>query len=134
MRGHAQFNFPAFDRAANLLRQGVGVTEVFNPADRDRHKYGPDFAFANGSGSLDEAARAFGFSLRDSLGADLAWICKHADAVVLLPGWDRSLGATAEMQTAQALGLRIGEFTDPPLARWDEEGGLTIHAVEWWDK
>ena len=46
-----------------------------------------------------------GFSLREALGADTAWICAHADAIALLPGWEKSTGATAENALAVALGL-----------------------------
>ena len=39
------------------------------------------------------------------MGDDLAWICKHADIIVLLPGWERSLGVKAELATAEAIGV-----------------------------
>ena len=47
------------------------------------------------------------FNLREALGADLAWICAEADAVAVLPGWENSLGAAAEVATARALGLPV---------------------------
>jgi hypothetical protein len=37
----------------------------------------------------------------------LAWICKEADAVYLLKGWEKSKGALAEKATAEALGLEV---------------------------
>jgi len=45
--------------------------------------------------------------LRDVFAVDTNWICKKADAVALLPGWEHSLGATMEYDLAMALGLTI---------------------------
>lgn len=103
MRGYPQFNFPAFMTAAKKLRKD-GHT-VFNPAEKDIEKHG-DKIWKKSKGSLKEAEKQ-GFSLRDALGKDLAYICKSADAVALLPGWRRSKGATAERATAEALGLEV---------------------------
>ena len=105
MRGIPEFNFPAFDEAAVLLRsQGH---EVFSPADADRERHGHDFAKGNHAGCNDHAAENHGFNLREALGIDLAWICAEADAIALLPGWENSKGARAEKATADALGLKI---------------------------
>ena len=75
------------------------------------HDEGNGFNWSGMSGDLAEAAKQ-GFSLRKALGDDLAWICAHADAVVMLPGWEKSLGATAEVATAKALGLLAQELND----------------------
>lgn len=48
-----------------------------------------------------------GFDLREALGWDLAWIAEHADAVAVLPGWEDSKGAKAEVATAHALGIPV---------------------------
>ena len=98
MRGIEDFNFPAFDAAAARLRAHGHV--VFSPAERDRAKLGDIFHSANGNEKEIKE-----FSLREALGADTAWIAEHADAVVLLPGWERSLGAQAEAALARSLGL-----------------------------
>jgi hypothetical protein len=109
MRGIPEFNFPAFNAAAAALRK-IGC-KVFNPAERDieRHK-GVDISKGNATGDEKQAAATYGFSLRDALGDDLAFICKYADAVALLPGWQNSKGAKAEHATADALGLVIVEL------------------------
>jgi Domain of unknown function (DUF4406) len=101
MRGIKDFNFPAFDAAAAELR-ALGH-EVFNPTERDRAVHGDD---VNNSptGDLSDVPQ---FNLRDALGDDLAWICREADAVVALDGWENSKGATAEVATARALGLGV---------------------------
>lgn len=103
MRGIKDFNFPAFDAAAAKLR-AAGIL-VFNPAEHDREVNGADFGKSE-TGSLDEV-EAKGFSLRDALKADTSWICDNADAVAVLPGWENSKGAIAEVSLAKALGLEV---------------------------
>lgn len=104
MRGIPNFNFPAFHAAAAALRsQGH---EVFNPAERDVERDGTDWGKAVPTGDL-ATAQAKGFSLRAALGDDLAYICSEADAIALLPNWERSKGANVEKATAEALGLEI---------------------------
>lgn len=103
MRGIPEFNFPAFYAGARRLRaQGH---EVFNPAERDNEHHGTDISKGNATGSEAQAVQQHGFNLRDALGADLAYICGHADAIALLPGWENSKGVAAELATARALGL-----------------------------
>lgn len=102
MRGYPNFNFPAFDYAAAKLRQQGH--EVFSPAERDRSVHGTKLE-DNATGSEIEAASNVGFSLREALGADMAYISSTAEAVALLPGWEKSSGANAELALAKALGL-----------------------------
>lgn len=101
MRGLPDLNFPAFDAAAAKLREWGH--EVFNPAERDRDVYGEDFA----AGTSGDPAEIPKFDLREALFADLAWICLNADAVVTLPGWRQSAGASAEVAVAAALGITV---------------------------
>lgn len=98
MRGIEDFNFAAFDEAASQLRARGHL--VFSPAERDRARMGDVFHSPTGDETEIEH-----FSLREALEADTAWIARHADAVVLLPGWERSRGAQAEAALALALGL-----------------------------
>jgi len=94
MRGIPLSNFPAFDAAAVKLR--AEGHEVFNPADHDRLL------------GLDGTNGDIGVDLRRKLfGADTDWICRTADAVALLPGWEKSLGAMAEWRLALAVGLEV---------------------------
>ena len=108
MRGLPEFNFPAFFSAAKRLR--LDGHEVFHPAEKDIERYGTDISKGNHEGREDVAASQHGFSLREALAADLAWICAEADGIALLPGWRNSKGATAEHATAVALGLIIIEL------------------------
>lgn len=103
MRGKPHFNFPAFHAAAAALR--AEGHEVFSPAEKDMERHGSDFATTNVTGCTVAAEKDYGFSLRQALHDDLSWICQHAEAIALLPGWEASNGARAEWATAFALGL-----------------------------
>lgn len=106
MSGIPHFNFPAFNSAAATLR--ANGHSVFNPAERDIERHGGvDISFSNDKGDPEKAKRDFGFSLRDALADDTAFICKYADAIAMLPGWENSKGARAEHALAFALGHTI---------------------------
>lgn len=101
MRGIPEFNFPAFLDADTRLQNMGHMT--FNPAQKDIDLHG-DAIYKGRSGDLREIAH-LGFSLRESLGYDLEFICKQADGIVLLEGWEQSSGARAELATCKALGI-----------------------------
>ena len=117
MRGKPYFNRSMFKAWTEMLRHEGH--EVFSPLEEDIKRHGTRFTEENPAGSEEQAAQRFGFSIRDALGHDLAWICRHADAVALLPGWDKSKGATAEKATAEALGLELIYLGEP----WDAPHG-----------
>jgi hypothetical protein len=99
MQGYKDFNFPAFMSAAQVLRdQGHNV---FNPAERDTEAHGDTLKSA--TGNLQDIKHT-GFSLREALYHDTKFICLEADAIALLPGWEKSNGARAEHALAVALG------------------------------
>lgn len=100
MSGYPEWNFPAFDAAARVLRRHDLI--VFNPAERDR---ATGFDPTGMTGTEDLAA--VGFDLRAAMRDNLAWLCEHADAVALLDGWERSPGALAEVAVARALKLSL---------------------------
>jgi hypothetical protein len=76
------FNYPAFDKAAARLRKAGH--EVFNPADNDREKGYSDEIKAN-AGKVSSSLK------RRIILDDLTYICKRAEAVAYLPGWDGSV-------------------------------------------
>ena len=100
MRGYQDFNAHAFDVARKHLRS-LGH-EVFCPRQNDLRN-GFDSVGLTG---LEDLA-SLGFNLREALAEDMDWICRHATAVFMLPGWSGSKGATAERAVAVALGLDI---------------------------
>lgn len=112
MTGIPEFNFPAFDAAAEKYR-AMGW-EVVNPAEHDREA-GLDVTGMTGDPAEAEAA---GFVLTDALLWDLHQVAE-CDGIVLLAGWSRSSGAKAELALAAALGKWAIE---------DEWGGEPIAA------
>jgi hypothetical protein len=106
MRGYENFNFPAFDYAAERLRERGFV--VFSPAERDREVYGADIEF-NPTGDESKVSNK-ACTIEDCMKADTAWICDNAQAIALLPGWQKSSGANAELALAKALGLTVMEL------------------------
>jgi hypothetical protein len=103
MRGHKNFNFPAFDFATAKLRS-YGH-EVFSPAERDRTAYGAEIE-NNPTGDEAKVANPV-CTIRDCMSADCEWISRNADAIALLPGWETSSGARAEHALGVAIGLTI---------------------------
>lgn len=112
MSGYPHLNREKFDNAAEAFREGGW--EVFNPAENDLQLYGEGwFEDNDGTKEACEAAKKkYGVDVRDLLGTDLDFICYQADAIAMLPGWEKSLGARAEHATAVALGLDIIYIAD----------------------
>jgi Domain of unknown function (DUF4406) len=104
MRGVPAFNAPAFAYWTEHLRRAGH--EVYSPSEMSDKLFG---AAVRENAEGDEA-RMGGDALtigRTVFHLDMAFICLHADAVALLPGWQTSKGATAEYAAAVALGLQI---------------------------
>lgn len=106
MRGYPHFNFPAFDYAAAKLRKQGFV--VFSPAERDREAYGADIE--NNPTGDESVVSNPACTIEDCMSADCEWICRHAKVIALLPGWQKSSGANAELSLGKALGLSIMEL------------------------
>lgn len=100
MTGLPEFNFPAFFAAEERLKR-AGYT-TFNPARRDVEEDGIDV-----SGTSGNHHEVPGFDLRKALDADTTYICREADAIYMMTGWEHSLGASAEHALAKVLRLVI---------------------------
>lgn len=106
MVGIRQFNFPWFDAAAAELRVLSLVTEVFNPAERDREV--GFYPAEDCMGTVEDMAELH-FSRRAALATDYAWICEYSDGMDAGPDWWKSTGTISEIAVHQALGLPVWE-------------------------
>lgn len=87
MRELPEHNFPAFNRAASRFRAGGWLVE--NPVEIGEEVLG------NGNPDIPGG---------EYLRADVRRIC-DCSAIALLPGWERSTGARAEIALAISIGL-----------------------------
>jgi nucleoside 2-deoxyribosyltransferase len=92
MSGLPDFNFPAFHAAAKTLREQGH--EVFSPAEADLERWGD-------METIKKEA-----TYKECLKVDLDWIIANAEAIALLPGWEKSKGVAAELALSKALGLK----------------------------
>lgn len=104
MRGYPLFNFPAFHEAARLLREAGH--EVWSPAEQD--------AELDGFDPVVSAPRPFVEYMRRDLPAVLA-----SDAVVVLPGWEWSKGASLEAHVARECGISVRTIDEMLSAKGD---------------
>ena len=84
MTGYDNFNFPAFFSAEEHLRKAE-----HNP--------------------INPARLPMGLSYQEYIDTDLEIIAIMADALLMLPGWQRSKGANLERELALKLKLKIME-------------------------
>jgi Domain of unknown function (DUF4406) len=95
------WNIPLFDYVAKKLRERG--CEVFSPAEHIREMHGDLETVLKLDKQLRKLAR------REALKDEICWIIDNAQLVFLLPGWERSPGATAERAAALAVGIEVRE-------------------------
>jgi hypothetical protein len=109
MSGVPLFNFPAFDRAEEILRdQGHSVV---NPARIDReHGFDPIGLPSNHDWSVipHEAG-----PLKIIVDRDLDALVAECTAIYMLNGWENSKGARAEKAVAEWMGYEVMYETPP---------------------
>lgn len=92
MKGYPQSNYPLFTYVAAQLR-AAGHT-VYNPSE------------------FPHDGEHETFPLRKAFAEYAKFICEEADTIVLLPGWEASLGVSAELALAKNCRLEVVEFKD----------------------
>lgn len=92
MTGLPDYNYPEFNRVADKLRR-LGH-RVCNPAE-----------FPHSGDPKD-------FPIRKAFASFCNFICLEADTIVLLPGWENSKGAKAELALAENCQLRVEKHID----------------------
>lgn len=95
MSGIREYNKYAFIAMQNLLEDEGRWDKIFNPINSPASRLVQD-----GEVSGQDAYRL-------CIALDMKFICEEADAIIMLNGWERSLGARAEHATAICLGLDI---------------------------
>ena len=110
MSGYVGHNYPAFDLAEEALKKAGHA--VFSPAKFDLGIWGK--------------RPAADFPIRRAFSSYTDFICKRAEAVVVLPGWERSRGTLVEVSLASVLGIPIVEF-----AAWSEHTSETVRHVKY---
>ena len=85
MKGYPESNYPLFHKVSNILRHKGHI--VYNPAE---FKHNEDQ-----------------FPIRKAFKEYCMFICDEAEAIVLLPGWESSLGVSAELALAKNCKLII---------------------------
>lgn len=95
-----EYNYPAFRAAADKLR-AMGY-EVVSPVELDE-KDGYDFSAEDEAGGWEKPSEYAQFLSRDMK----VIVERHVEAIVVLPGWEKSGGARTEVAFGQALKLPI---------------------------
>lgn len=106
------WNMPLFDYVAKKLRERG--CEVFSPADHIREMHGDLETVKSLAPELRKLAR------REALKDEICWIIDNAQLVFMLPGWERSPGATSERAVALAVGIEVRESPTIILPTDDE--------------
>lgn len=123
MRGISEWNVPAFDATAKAWTEAGH--HVFSPAATLRalgYLYG--YACEPGSNEADE-------HLRHVMLTDFACIVA-ADAIALLPGWEKSRGATVEVALAHFFGKYLFDAARiPPVGADPNEHCIDPDRCPW---
>lgn len=124
MSGIPQMNFPAFDAAAKALRERG--YKVRSPAELDSPEERAA-ALASVDGSLKDSD--VGTTWGTLLSRDMKIIADEGvEAVVVLPGWEKSRGARLETFVARLCDLSILQY--PDLCVVPEEELQAAHGID----
>jgi hypothetical protein len=129
MRGYYKFNFPRFDEARDVLKS-LGYT-VISPADLDREfvfdptspYFTPPYVMDGDDGLDPKSAKFQSIYIREIATRDLNALI-YCDGIVLLPGWENSIGAQAELAVAKWIGLEIYYYREGHLYTNDNDSTI----------
>lgn len=96
MTGLPYFNFPAFEKGAEILR--LAGWFVYSPRENDAEQKLP--------GSAEGKFEDLGVPFKDVIKLDLWQVC-DSDAVFVLPGWEHSRGSLIEVDVAHRVGVPV---------------------------
>lgn len=114
-------NEPLFDYVTEKLR--AKGCFVMNPWELTRELVGSrEQLQAMGKAERKENRKGL-------LAKELKWIIDNADHVVMLPGWEKSPGATAERATALAMGIPVHELR-PEVSLMQDDADIIIDIDE----
>lgn len=106
MTGYPEFNHPAFHAKAAELR--AAGEDVINPAENDAEI------------GLDQPWDTY-------LRRDLVLLAEKCNKIVLLDGWEKSMGATLERHVGEKLGFTI-VYPDGLVATLEPAGAAALAA------
>ncbi len=117
MTGVPQFNFPAFHKAAAILR--AADYDIVSPAEMDSDAV-KAVAAVSTDGALDATGKVAGETWGQILARDVQVIADTVDGIVFLPDWWESRGARLEafvalLTSKKQFGLYCEHLT-PPIA------------------
>ena len=120
MTGIPQFNFPAFEAAAQDLR--ARGFEITSPHENDTPAV-QQAAWASPDGALDDSGKIAGETWGDILARDVKLVADECGGVVLLDNWHKSRGARLEAFVAIQCQLPVFQYLGPgsQLYRYDHQ-------------
>lgn len=125
MSGIPQFNFPAFDAAAEKLRnighKVISPAELDDPVIRAECMASPDGAPLKRSGG----------SWGHFLSRDVRIVADEVQGIILLNGWERSKGARLELTVALLCGHEVALYTGAGIYRMTRREALSAMAHQW---
>jgi hypothetical protein len=104
MTGYPQFNFPAFQAAADRLR--AEGHRILSPHELDSPAV-QSAAWASPDGTLDDHGKIAGETWGDILARDVKTVADLVSGVIVLDGWASSRGARLETFVAGLCGKPI---------------------------
>lgn len=118
MRGLPLYNWPAFEDAADDLC--TAGHDVVSPTEIDED-LGVATVERDDNDEVTSVLLTDRYDFDEVIGRDLEEVVK-CDAICLLPGWSKSVGALKEFEAAKAAGLKI--FNGVEAVPYNDDGDL----------